>query len=274
MKLISFCVFGEKELYTEGVIANATLVPTIYPGWKTRVYAGDDVCKTIIARLKELPDTEVVIYPRSKWTGRSAQILRFLPAGEPGIDAILVRDADSRVNTRESMAVAEWMSTTGTKYHLMHEAMHDDRYGPIMGGMWGARRVGKDMINCADVEDAPCPGLIEAMKDFVRQGHGDAYGDDMAFLKIFLAPQITEENCVHHVDGDTSRSIGALRTRRYPFPRALYKGFVGQPITCNCAASAFVAEGCPHVSVALPGGALSRISNDSMIVGAIGSFLN
>ena len=278
-RLVCFCVFGENPLYTEGVIANALLVPSVYPsGWHSRVYCGDDVPTEVIDRLKSLPSTEVSIFSREEWPGRSAQLLRFIPAGLPTVDVAIVRDADSRVNPREAEAVQEWLATPGARYHVMHEAMHDDRYGSIMGGMWGARRLAEEVGSSAD-DGAPCPGLGEAVETYLRP-NGEAesmdasrmtYGDDMAFLERFLAPQISASNCVHHVDGDHRRRLGDLTVPRRPFPETPYRGFVGQPVTCSCAYSP---EGCAHVSGrVVPRSVASRVCHDPDIMETLQNLL-
>ena len=271
-RLVCMCLFGDNPLYTEGAIANASLVPEVYPGFASRIYVADDVPSTTVTRLKGLAATEVVGFARAEWPGRAAQLIRFLPAGEVSCAVAIVRDTDSRVNPREAAAVAEWLATPQAQYHLMHEAMHDDRYGPIMGGMWGARRL------TSEPGDVPCPGMAEAVQNYRRQGLGSDYGDDMQFLKDFLSPRLSDSNYVHHADGDTSR-FHFLAGTPAPFPHEQlteprpYLGFVGQPITCSCPPALFRSEGCPHVSAAriMPGGVASRLTGNNQLL--IQSFL-
>ena len=60
----------------------------------------------------------------------------------------------------------------------MHESQHDASYGEVMGGMWGARVFESD-----DLDNVPCPGMNDALLDFLKSEEGGcAYGDDMQFL--------------------------------------------------------------------------------------------
>ena len=51
-KVLSFSLFGNNDLYTIGAVENAKLSSTIYKGWETRFYVGNDVSEDIIEQLK------------------------------------------------------------------------------------------------------------------------------------------------------------------------------------------------------------------------------
>ena len=311
-RVVSFVVFGDKPVYTRGAVENAKLIPLVYPGWTGRFYAGDDVPPTILEDLAAA-GSEIVPFDRLRWPGRSAQLLRFRPAGEVGVDAVIVRDTDSRVNPREAAAVAAWLSS-GKRFHFMHEAMHDARYGAVMGGMWGCCVAG-----AGSDDGAPVPGLAEAVAAFERRFEcseargasweasgaelragdeprngndsgtpgaapssgaassigGAAYGDDMAFLDRAVVPLVTEGNALHHVDGDFGRALGALPAGllRLPFPASSFRGFVGAPVTCRCAHAAFASAGCGHCSREIPGALASRLGIAPGALAALGGFL-
>lgn len=211
----------------------------------------------MIATLESLPNVEVFLYVPEEWPGLSATSLRFLPAGESGIDAVIIRDADSRINLREAAAVAEWLAAPSAKYHVMHESMHNVEFGEIMGGMWGCRR-------CTDepLHQAPCQGLAEALASWrssTAVNECMSYGADMQFLANFLVRRFTKENCIHHVAG-SARSFGRLDIIPWcPFPSTVYRGFVGQPINCHCTSDHFLSAGCNHCERVLPGAVASRL---------------
>jgi hypothetical protein len=233
-RIVSFVVFGSKELYNFGAISNAELLPMIYPDWVGRFYVADDVPSLTVSTLMGMPHIQVVRFSRNDWPGRSAQLLRFFPASEEGVDAVLVRDSDSRVNCREATCVKHWLATD-TRFHIMHESMHNSEYGEIMGGMWGARCAIDDISSCLS---CAIPGLEDAVAMFIKDlssstGDGggarrlvDEYGSDMEFLSKFVAPMLTAHNCVHHVDGNITRTLGSLRVPRLPFPPSPFLGFV------------------------------------------------
>ena len=50
-KIISFSLFGNKDIYLIGALENAALVDSIYPGWVARFYVDDTVSnRTDMAR--------------------------------------------------------------------------------------------------------------------------------------------------------------------------------------------------------------------------------
>jgi hypothetical protein len=200
--------------------------------------------------------------------------LRYFPASEIGVSAFITRDTDSRINPREAAAVQQFMDHPTAQYHLMHECMHDDRYGEIMGGMWGCKVI-KQLEGNDNSVLVPCPGLLEAAEKFLHEERGGLYGDDMKFLAQFLSPLISEQNCLHHIDGDMNRKLGNLNNKqcRLPFPTSNYKGFVGQPVRCKCEHDKFLQTGCVHVNTALPQGIAQLLGSNSNALGSIGSFL-
>lgn len=263
LKLVSFVLFGRQRLYTKGAIDNAHLISTIYPGFKGRFYIADDVPKEVVAEIAAT-NADVVMFSRADYPGRTSHCLRFIPCDEPGVSVVLVRDADSRINTREAAATAEWLSL-GARYHVMHERVHDAKYGEVMGGMWGCRSLDGS---------TPCPGLADAARRFMAEDScRDKYGSDMQLLSIFLAPQLTADNCVHHVDGVMERSLGSLCVPRKPFPETSFRGFVGQPVNCLCPFTSFSGSGCDHINRQIPGHLASLISGNQGIMASIGQFL-
>ena len=61
---------------------------------------------------------------------------RFLPASDPSVDIMISRDTDSRLNSRESVAVTQWLEM-GNRFHIMRDHPHHGTQ--ILGGMWGVR---------------------------------------------------------------------------------------------------------------------------------------
>ena len=139
-RLVSFALYGAKRLYVRGALANAKLVPLVYgEKWSARFYVAD-VPDAVVDELCSL-GSQVVRYKTEE--PAAGMLLRFLPAGDPTLEAVVVRDADSRVNPREAAAVTDWLDSAGGggeleeashAFHLMHEGDHNGDYGPIMVG--------------------------------------------------------------------------------------------------------------------------------------------
>ena len=130
MKVVSFSLWGDVKMYTQGAIRNAELMPNIYPGWKMVVYADSTVPKDVINCLQKL-GVEI-----RKPTCSNGMFWRFAIADDPKVEVFVIRDTDSRINQREAGAVKEWLA--GTKwFHIIADHPH---HVPVMGGgLWGSR---------------------------------------------------------------------------------------------------------------------------------------
>ena len=196
MNIISMSLYGNNPFYCLGAVENAKLVPIVYPEWKMRVYVGAEVDGNIVNTLNDLG---CEILPHNQWPG---MFWRFLAADDAQADYAIFRDADSRLNIRERVAVDQWIES-GKVAHIMHD--HPEHQWPILGGMWGIKC---RFLNMRDQIDSWCShGLCN-----------DTYGNDCWFLMGRILPLI-EGSAVKHGNNDMS------------FPdHPPYDGFVGKPI--------------------------------------------
>jgi len=135
MKLITFSLWGDNPIYTIGAIRNAEIAKELFPEWTCRFYIANSVPADIIFKLQELGSE--LIFKDSEGTTNS-MFWRFEPATDETIDAMIVRDTDSRLGIREKLAVDEWL-LSGKKLHVMRD--HPYHRAPMLGGMWGCRPV-------------------------------------------------------------------------------------------------------------------------------------
>jgi len=118
---------------------------------------------------------------------------RFLVADDPTVDRYIVRDADSRLNLREKMAIEEWIES-GKGVHILRD--HPNHNYVMNGGMWGAVK-----------------GAIPNMKEMMNSWRDkDAYIADMNFLGTMVYPKI-ENNIIAHDSYHCDRY-----TNSHPFP--------------------------------------------------------
>jgi len=198
MKLITFSLWGQDPKYLIGAIRNAELAKEIYPDWVCRFYVGQSVPSQIIFQLESFDNVEVVQRPEfGDWRG---MFWRFLPASEEGVEVMISRDTDSRLNIREKAAVDEWL-TSDKKLHIMRDHPYH-RYS-ILGGMWGAKQ--------GAIKD-----IDQLIACFAQE---DAYGTDYKFFAELIFPNLNPNDIMTHdefFDGQ-------------PFPNArLGDQFVGQ----------------------------------------------
>jgi hypothetical protein len=70
-----------------------------FPGWKCRFYVADDVLNLTISVLKDLgADIEYIPPGMGKMSG---MFWRFMVADDPTVDRYIIRDVDSRLNSRD-----------------------------------------------------------------------------------------------------------------------------------------------------------------------------
>lgn len=174
-KIISFSLWGDKPRYCVGAIENAKLAKEVYPEWIARFYIHKNVNETIIEQIKD-QEAEVVIMSSSEdWR---AMMWRYLVAEDENADIFISRDADSRLDSREMRAVQEWEQSDKI-YHIMRD--HPYHGFPILGGMFGAKKEGFNLI-----KEAISIGKFE-----------DKYGTDYLFFGDILYPRIKKDAFVH-----------------------------------------------------------------------------
>ncbi len=198
--IISMSVYGTKPMYLKGAIANARLLPRIYPGWTLRVY-----CCVAEMNVKPLHDLGCEVIPKPRSRLHSGMFWRFLAAWDPGVDCVLMRDADSRINVREAAAVRAW-EESGRIAHCMMDHPHHSLL-PMSGGMWAIRS-----------GNLPRELLKELQQLCMRR---QRRVQDMYWLRDRVHPLI-QHSLLRHSSVHT-------RWRYVPFPsHEPYDGFVGQ----------------------------------------------
>jgi len=205
MKIISFSLWGHDPKYLVGAIKNADLAKDIYPEWTCRYYvARDNTPGTIISELQSRDNTEVIL--RDTWGNWSSMFWRFEPAAESDVEIMISRDCDSRLNTRERMAVQEW-EDSDLGFHIMRD--HPWHRYAILGGMWGAKK-------------GTIPEIGTLMSSFSKD---ESYGIDYKFFNDIIFPKI-RANCLTH-DEFFGDFFSTVDVREFPFKREK-DNFVGK----------------------------------------------
>jgi hypothetical protein len=131
----SFCLYGpENPRYYPGMLENVELIRVYFPDWKVYVYYAPDVTEGIIESLKS--SSNVVLRPTGE-TGAINMIYRFYAIDEPGVDTMMVRDADSRVHWKDRWAIREFISSDYNAHTIRDNKEHTSK---MMGGLWGIRK--------------------------------------------------------------------------------------------------------------------------------------
>jgi protein O-GlcNAc transferase len=176
MKVISFSLWGDNPIYTEGAIRNADLAQELYPDWVCWYFVGQSVPKETVAELKRRNNTQVIsMEEEGDWSG---MFWRFYPASDPRVEVMVSRDTDSRLSRREKEAVNEWLRS-GKSFHIMRD--HPYHGTPILGGMWGVK----------------FPKLKDLTKWIDSYTKGEFWQVDQNFLKEVVYDEVREDCIVH-----------------------------------------------------------------------------
>jgi tetratricopeptide (TPR) repeat protein len=130
--IIAFSLWGNDPVYTHGAIVNAQIAPHIYASWRCRFYCDDSVPGPILDELRRL-GSEIHIVRDPKLL-ELKPLWRFLVSDDESIDRFICRDADSRLNAQEAVAVDDWI-TSGQPFHVMRD--HPYHMEVMLAGMWG-----------------------------------------------------------------------------------------------------------------------------------------
>lgn len=132
--VIAFSLWGEAPAYVHGAIVNARIAPHIYHGWTTRFYCDRSVPADAIAELRRAGAQVVLLEDPALKAIRP--MWRFLASDDPDLDWFVCRDADSRLNCQELIAVEDWLRS-GRPFHVMRD--HIYHVDLVLAGLWGGQ---------------------------------------------------------------------------------------------------------------------------------------
>ena len=245
-KIIAFSLWGNEPMYNVGAIKNAELVPEIYgEDWIGRFYIGEDVPQSTRDKLQSLPQIECIYLPDEipDWTG---MFWRFWTV-EDDVDYAVFRDTDSRITTRERLAVDEWIDSDKILHIMRDHPYHSE---PIMGGMWGCKA--KEMIHRINetIYKPSSLTVVSNMKDVIsnwldaelsktkkqinprviKNEHGwRIKGIDQLFLRFLIYPMFVDNS--HIQDSYPMYNAWSGRfdvNRETPFEKEINTGFPSQ----------------------------------------------
>lgn len=211
MNVFSFCLYGPYNArYYPGMIENIQLIQRHFPEWFVFVYVGSDVPPEMVSMLQSAP--RVVLRFTGK-TGIENMIERFYAIDEPDVDLMVVRDADSRVHSRDRWAIHDFLASPQFVLHTIRD--HKEHSASIMGGLWAIRKSsGIDMH-----------AEYEAYK-LNPEDRGIAL--DQNFLSCRIYPKLRDRILVHLGRG-TSTPRETIRGFPTPWTERLYCGQIERP---------------------------------------------
>lgn len=188
-KIISFCLYGDIDMYCLGLIENINIINEKYNDWKIYVFY-NNIPSNILNILKDKRNTFLFecIHNGYKWEG---MFWRFYPIEYNNVDYFLSRDADSRISDREINLINEWINSNKA-FHIIRD--HPYHGTEILGGTFGVNiKKFKELIIDKDFKNI----------DFYKEHYYSIYDKnqekwpDQQFLKEIIYPIIKDDNITH-----------------------------------------------------------------------------
>lgn len=190
VNVFSFCLYGpENPRYYPGLLENISIARIHFPGWKVYVYVGSDVEQTMLDKLNACDNT-IVRYTNT--TGPANMIRRFYAIDEPGVDLMMVRDADSRIHWKDRWAIRMFVERPQFIAHTIRDNI--EHTADMMGGLWGLRK--SSGLNLTHE--------YANYREATQKGH--RHGHDQNFLSDVVYPKVVDRMLVHYSNG--RRKIG------------------------------------------------------------------
>ncbi len=197
---ISFSLYGDGAKYSWGMLENARLAKHFYPGWTVVVHA-----QRGHYAIPALQREGVEVVEHDPLPGSAGMFWRFESANDTRFTHAIFRDADSRLDQREALAVAEWVESGVGVHSLRDHSWHENV--PLLGGGWGI------LVGKLDVS--------HFIKRVERAGR---YGEDEEFLLNVIWPKIPSGQILRHTHAPVEPW-----ERRWPTPNFGDTHF-GEPI--------------------------------------------
>ena len=198
-KIISFCLFGSKNIYCQGLIENIDLINKKYNDWEVYVYY-ENIPDNILDILSNKENTKLF-----KCTHKNnlyeALLWRLYPL-ESNADIFISRDTDSRITDREMKFINEWINSDKV-FHIIRD--HYKHKWEIMAGMFGIKiKEFNKLYNIKSIDT-----YITEMNNYVilkRHRHRKRNWAliDQLFLRIVFWPLIKYNN-MSHIAGEWVR---------------------------------------------------------------------
>jgi hypothetical protein len=219
MKVVSFCLWGNKPIYNVGLIENVKLAKIYYPDWECWAYIHEKtVPKETVEELKKHSNVKIIFKTEERIRPRRYMLWRFEPADNPNVTHFISRDTDSRISPREVMAVEEWLDS-GKTLHIMRD--HPQHYPKILGGMFGAK--------CPEINIARSANLTWAEEVDLFYQYTNEDTDDQTFLHNALYGRFLNDCIIH----DENKLYEGNLCNPFPIPYEQSGHFVGCYVSEN-----------------------------------------
>jgi hypothetical protein len=194
----SFCLYGPYNArYYPGMLENVYLAGKHFPAWKVYIYYAPDVEESLVNHLRAC--SNVVLIPTGI-TGPKNMIHRFFAIDEPGVELMMVRDADSRIHWKDRWAIREFVASRFLAHTIRDNVVHTAR---MMGGLWGLKKAAGITVQ------SEYASYVEDTSRGFRNAH------DQNFLADVIYPKVLPTLLVHYSQAPVFD--GERNVVRFPF---------------------------------------------------------
>jgi len=180
VKVFSFCLYGIKDKYNKGMLKNIELINKEFPDFEIWIYIGE--CVPILKQLQQNKSVKCIFTGK---TGHENMSYRFFAIDNPDVEIAIVRDADSRVYSRDVGFIKQFINSTKL-FHIIHD--HPHHTFKIMGGMWAMKK-GLD-INIQQLY----------MDEWRPYNNFNDFFNDSYFLQNVLYFKLDPRDCMFHLN--------------------------------------------------------------------------
>jgi hypothetical protein len=211
-KIISFCIYGDNLKYTRGLYENLLLIQQNLPDYHAVIYEGNNVPSEWIEKYKQFLFVQHI---KTESIGHDNMIDRFYAVDLEDAEIVFIRDADSRIHSRDLFTIKHFEQSKHT-FHTTRD--HPEHGAPILGGLWGIKK------------GAVTQSIHDLYLSFnPLQQQVNAVQHDQMFLRNILYPLI-QNNIIVYVYNDRMKMFQNETIKRIPFP-VINNEFCGAVVT-------------------------------------------
>jgi len=180
MIIFSFSLYGNEPMYIKGMIENVKLLETAHPDARIHIYIADDVLLETKITLMTYPNVKLIDVQRQP--GIKNMFDRFLAIDDPECTIMFVRDADSRVHSRDLACIEDFINSDKLLHIIRDHTWHGT---PILGGLWGIKKA------------ALAYSMKTLIDDWIRSKTDYPKSLDQDFLKEVIYPYHRPNALIH-----------------------------------------------------------------------------
>jgi len=208
-KVLSFSLWGDNPTYNIGAIKNVELAKQYYPDFECWFYIHSPTVPVNTIKILEKFENVKIILKNDDLNTCKPMCWRFESIDDPDVEIMMSRDTDTRILSREKMAVDEWLES-GKLFHIMRD--HPDHHYYILGGLFGMKK----HSNISNMSN-----MSNLINNLIQNGPRDY---DQDFLKNIIYPIIKDDCLIHASFNFFSDEI----TKPFPIPYDSEYRFVGE----------------------------------------------